>query len=191
MNPLTAYRLFVTHSGGWRYLADSHLSILRMYFLYVVPLSLVPPLMIYFAGSNYADQLLPLLSPRKMEMLVVIFYLAELAIVPAMAWVIQQLSNAARINVSYHDAFMLAATAPTPLWIATLFLFVPNLVFNLAIMSLALLASLLVIYYAVPPLFHLEGERRQTIPLAGLIMFSGLLAWAFMMVLTLFTWNSL
>ena len=190
MNPLILSKLFVHHSGGWKYVAHSHLSILKLFLLYVVPLSLVPPLMIYFAATVYADQVFPVISENKLQMLVAIFFLVELAIVPIMGWVIQRLGDVAAIKPHYREAFTLAAVAPTPLWLAPLFLFVPSLLLNIAVTSAAMIGAAAVIYYAVPALFHIK-DKGQSLLMSGSIFAAGLIAWVFLMVLTLLTWNYL
>lgn len=189
MNPLILSKLFLHHSG-WKYVAHSHLSVMKLYLLYVVPLSLIPPLMVYFAGTMYVDQIFPVLSANKLQMIVAVFFLVELAIVPIMGWVIQALGEVAGIKPHYREAFTLAAVAPTPLWLAPLFLFVPNLLLNITVTSVAMIGSAAVIYYAVPALFHLKDKGRSLL-VSGSILAAGLVAWVFLMVLTLLTWSYL
>ena len=200
---------------GWNDLAHSHISVAAMFFFYVLPMSLIPPLMLYYAGTAYRDGLLMALSltAGQLQILSGVFFVAELAGVFLMAGAIEFMANTelkvihsrqkmleypaetptldtpANVpRVEYHDAFMLAAIAPTPLWLAPLVLFIPIFIIDATIGAMALLASALIHYYATPAILKLdekgEGALFRYIMVAG-----GMVAWAAMMYLTLITWS--
>lgn len=173
---------------GWDYLAHSHTPVARMYLLYALPLSLIPPLMLYYAGINYSGEMLPSLSPMQLQTIGVVFFLVETAMLFLMARIIQRLGRVIEIEPSYEDAFKLAVIAPTPLWLVTLFLFIPSFAVNLTAGALALLAVGTLIYYGVPAVFRIE-EKGHAILLSGSIFAAGLVGWAAMMYLTLLTWS--
>ena len=200
---------------GWDYLARSHLSVAAMLFFYVLPMSLIPPLMLYHAGTTYHDNLLPVLSltTSQLQILSGMFFVAELAGVFLMAGAIEFMANtelkvihsrqelleypaktptlitpANLPRVEFHDAFMLAAIAPTPLWLAPLILFVPNFMIDTTIGALALLASALILYYATPAILKLD-EKGEGALFRYIMITGGMVAWAAMMYLTLITWS--
>ena len=164
---------------------QSKLSMHRLFLLHVVPLSLIPPLFVYFASNKYADGLIPILSDTKLLLVAGILFVVELVTVPVMGVIIRQLGEVAEIHPSYHDSFTLAAVAPTPLWLVPIcFLIIPNILVNLLALALAVMATVGFIYYGVPAVFRLK-ERGHAILMFGAVMTAGVIASAFLMVSTL------
>jgi len=197
------------------FVARSQMSATTMFFFYVLPMSLIPPLMLYYAGTAYRDTLLPALTltSSQLQILSGVFFIAELASVFLMAGAIEFMANTElklihtrqkllefpaetpslgitvdAPKVEYHDAFMLAAVAPTPLWLAPLFLFIPSFMINVTIGALALLAATLILYYATPVMLKLDEKGEGTL-LRYIMIIGGMVAWAAMMYLTLITWS--
>ena len=180
--------LHFPHFHGWDYLARSHMPVARMFLLYALPLSLVPPLMIYYAGINYGGELLPEFTRSQLQSIGVVFFLVETAMLFLIATIIRRLGEVIDIKPSYEDAFKLAVIAPTPLWLAPLAMFIPSFVVNLTVGALAILATGSLIYFGVPAIFKIE-EKGHAVLLSGTIYAAGLVAWAAMMYLTLITWS--
>lgn len=189
MNPLTLFRLFLTPTKGWEDLMQSQPSIHRLYLLHVIPFALIPPLMIYIAGSQHNQVFFDLLPGNKLIIVSIAFFLVQLVVVPAMASIVRQLAEIAEVHPSYREAFILAAVAPTPLWMAPLFLVVPSLLVNMFITSLAMMAAAGFIYYGVPTVFKIK-EQGHALLLFGAILMAGVIAWGFLMVCTLMVWGS-
>lgn len=188
MSPMSFPRMFSSHSEGWDWLMRVHPSVPRMFLAYVVPLSLVPPAMMYYAWNSYAGAALPDISPSRMMALLVLFYAVELAAVLAMGKVIQRLGQVVDASAEYHDTFALAAVAPTPLWLASICLFIPSLSFAAVVLIAAWFGSGMLIYQGVYRVFKLEDEGHSLL-LAGSVLAAGLVAWAAMMLLTLVSWG--
>jgi hypothetical protein len=207
--------LHFPHIHGWNDLTRSHMPVAVMFFFYVLPMSLIPPLMLYYAGTAYRDNLLTALSltAGQLQILSGVFFVAELAGVFLMAGAIEFMANTelkvihsrqklleypaqtptldtpANVpQVEYHDAFMLAAVAPTPLWLAPLALFIPSFMIDATIGALALLASVLILYYATPAILKLD-EKGEGALFRYIMITGGMVAWAAMMYLTLITWS--
>lgn len=207
--------LHFPHIRGWDYLTRSHMPVAVMFFFYVLPMSLIPPLMLYYAGTAYHGNLLPALTltTSQLQTLSGVFLVAELAGVFLMAGAIEFMVNTELKvmhsrqklleypaetptlgtpvdvpKVEYHDAFMLAAIAPTPLWLAPLILFVPSFMIDLTTGALALLASALILYYATPAILKLD-EKGEGALFRYMMITGGMVAWAAMMYLTLITWS--
>lgn len=189
MNPLNLFWLFASPVKGWNHLVHGNPSIHGLYMLHVIPFSLIPPLMVYFAGSHYAGQVLPAVSASKLLLIATIFFVVELVVVPVMGVIVRQLSEVAEIHPSYREAFTLAAVAPTPLWLAPLFLLVPSVMFNLVVVSLAMMLAARLIYTGIPVVFELK-ERGHAILLFGAVLIAGVVGWGFLMVSTLVIWGS-
>lgn len=184
MSLLNLFWLFFVPTKGWRHLTQSKPSLHRLFLLHVVPLSLIPPLFVYFAAGHYATDLLPVLSPFKLFLVSLILFLVELIAVPAMALILRQLAEIADVHPSYHDAFILAAVAPTPLWLMPIMFLIPNMAINLIALTLALMATVGFIYYGTPVVFKIK-ERGHAMLLFGAILTAGVVAWVSLMVSTL------
>jgi hypothetical protein len=147
-------------------------------------------LMVYFAGSRYGGQFLPGLSQTKLLLVAAVFFTVEVMIVPFMGVIIRQLGEVAEVHPSYKEAFTLAAVAPTPLWLAPLFLLVPSVLLNLVVVSLAMMATAGFIYYGIPAVFKLK-EQGHAMLMFGAILTAGVVTWGFLMVSTLVAWGSI
>ncbi|ROH85519.1 DUF1282 domain-containing protein [Pseudomethylobacillus aquaticus] len=189
MNPVTLFKLFFTPSRGWRALLDSKPSVHRLYLLHVIPFSLIPPLMIYLAGNNHSELLFKLLPGNKLLLVALAIFIVQLVAVPVMASIIRQLAEIAEIHPPFKDAFTLAAVAPTPLWMAPVFLLIPDFSVNIAVTSLAMMAAAGFIYYGIPEVFNLR-EQGHALLLFGGILMAGIIGWAFLMICSLLVWSS-
>lgn len=188
MNPLSMVKMVFSNYEGWRDVVQIHPSVGKLFVLFVIPMSLIPPAMIYYAGTAYGSAVLSDLTANRLQFIAALFYVAELVAVPIMALVVQQLGEVIGIRPSYQDAFTLAAIAPAPLWLAPLFLFIPSLALNVIVTALALMACALLIYHGVYLVFKLEDEGKSLL-MAGSIYAAGLVAWVSLMVLTLLIWG--
>jgi hypothetical protein len=164
------------------------MSVLKLFLLYALPLSLVPPSMIYYAGMMYGGKLLPALTVTQLQGIGIVFYFAELAMTFVVAYATQRLGELVDIKPAFEDAYKLAVVVPTPLWLAPLFLFIPSFMLNLTVGAAALILSGMLIFYSVPPILKVE-EKGHAMLLSGSILAAGMVAWAMMMYLTLLFWS--
>lgn len=188
LNLLALPKMVVSDAEGWGEVMQVRPSIAKTFAFYVVPLSLLAALMVYFAAGHYGKEFLEHLTSQDLQVISAIFFLAEIAAVLLIAMVIQRLGEVVELKPTYRDAFLLAAIAPTPLWIATLFLLIPSIGLNLVIGALALMASAGLIYNGVRPVFAIDDAGKQLL-MAGSIFATGLIAWVALMVLTLLVWG--
>jgi Yip1 domain len=193
VNPITLFRLFFSPTKGWLELVASKPSIHRLYLLHVIPFAVLPPLMIYLSGKQHGDalfDLIHLIPANKLFIVAVSFFVVQLVVVPAMASIVRELSEVAEIYPSYKQAFILAAVAPTPLWLSPIFLFIPDIFINIAVTCIAMMASSGFIYYGIPVIFGIK-EKGHALLLFGAILMAGVIAWGFLMVCTLMLWGSM
>lgn len=188
MSLLSLPKMMFSYTEGWKDLVRIHPSVAKLFTLFVVPMSLIPPAMIYYAATRYSDVIMLRMTDAQLQFIALVFFAAEMVMVPLMGWVIQRLGEVVDIQPDYRDAFTLAAVAPTPLWLAPLFLFVPSVMVNVVVTAFALLASAGLIYHGVYPVFKLEDEGKSFL-MAGSIFAAGLVAWVSLMVLTLVVWG--
>ena len=180
MTPHEPMKMLWSYTDGWLDLVRLHPTVRRMFLLYVVPMSLIPAAMIFYAGLTNHELLVPRVTSGEALLVGVAFFLAELAMVPLMAMVIQQMGELVDIRPDFHDAFMLAAVAPTPLWLGSLALFLPSAPAVLLVMVLAWIASAALIYHGTPPLFDLQDHRKSRL-LSHFVIGAGIMAWVALM----------
>lgn len=178
-------KMMVSYTEGWPELIRIHPSVQKMFLQYVMPMSLIPPAMFIYAVAVTPGAIFPALVPQitPMEALAVVvaFYLAQLAMVPLMASIIQQMGDVVNVKPDYHDAFMLAAIAPTPLWLSALALFIPSSWVVGIVVAAAWVASAALIYHGVKPLFDIEDENKSRL-MGSFVLGAGVIAWAALMV---------
>jgi hypothetical protein len=186
MNPSNLSRMFISESAGWPELVRLHPSVAKLFLSFVVPMSLVPPAMFAYSvlvtpGAVFPE-LAPQMTPLEAAVVAVLLLAAELAMVPLMAMLIQQLGDLVDLRPAYEDAFTLAAVAPAPLWLSPLALFVPSMPVNLLVLALAWIGSVALIRHGVRPLFRLEDPAKSHL-MANVITLAGVLAWIALMVM--------
>jgi len=188
MNMMMFPKMLSSHDEGWKWLADIHPSVTRVFALYVVPMALIPPAMMLYAVSAYGDRFLTPVSMQAAWAMAILFYASELLAVPVMAAVIQRLGDIVDARPSYHDAFAFSAAVPTPLWLSPLALFVPSLALMGMAMTAALFISGILIYRGSYQLCHLSSESQSKI-LSGAILAAGLVGWVILMIIAFVSWG--
>ncbi|HPE71987.1 MAG: DUF1282 family protein [Candidatus Competibacteraceae bacterium] len=177
MNLMQTPKMIFSFHAGWDDIIRIHPSVTRLFAWVVLPLSLLPPAMIFYAGGHYGDVFAPGVSPEQWHTAAGIFFIAELLTVPLMAWLIHLIvTKTYSVTADYHECFTLAAIAPIPLWLSSLALFVPSLSINIVIGILALICSAGLIYHGVYALFRMR-ENLQALQMATVIAGTGLFAW--------------
>jgi hypothetical protein len=186
MSLISLPKMVFSDADGWLDVVRTHPTVTRLMLFFVVPMSLIPPLMYVYAQLIHPDILFSLVRPaltgREALMLGGVFFVIELATVALVAAYIQELGGVADIHPSYQTAFTLAAIAPTPLWLSGLALFVPQLWFNVLTVMVAWLASVALIRHGVRALFHPTDEIKSR-RLANLITATGVGVWVGMLLL--------
>lgn len=188
MNMMMFPKMLSSHDEGWKWLADIHPSVAKVFALYVVPMALIPPAMVLYAVSAYGDRFLTPISMRNAWTMAILFYACELLAVPVMAAVIQRLGDIVDARPTYHDAFAFSAAVPTPLWLSPLALFVPSLALMGMAMTAALFISGILIYRGSYQLCHLSSESQAKI-LSGAILAAGLVGWVSLMIIAFVSWG--
>lgn len=185
MNILPLHKLlFIPSHKEWDALARTQPSVLRLFFLLVLPFSLIPPLMIEYAGHHYGAMLYPHVSGQAWSVAALFFLLAELATVPLMAWGIRSVARSKGIACPYRDAFTLAAIAPVPLWLSSLVLFSDQPALIAAMVVLGVAGSVVMIFRGVAHILQVK-EGLIAFEIAYIVTALGLIAWASLVMLGL------
>lgn len=196
-----------------RWVHQHHVPTVVLFAFYVLPLSAIAPLMLYYAGTHYDIVLLSTLNSTQLTALSSMFFVAELAMTFILAGFIQWLGNATfriihtkyemlsyptpdvvsdgvllkRRIVDFQDAYALAAIGPTPLWLVSLALFIPSFAVVATLGVIALGLSLYILYAATPAVLEIEGKGEGVL-MGWILLTIGMVGWATMMYLTLMAW---
>jgi len=184
MSILHIHKLFTSSPGAWDELAQTQPSALKLFVLLVIPFSLVPPLMLEYAGHHVGATLFAHTVPLAWSMAALFFLLAELVTVPLMALAIKSVARSKGIGSSDREAFALAAIAAVPLWLSSLALFYDQVILIMAGLALGLAGSVVLIFRGVQSILKVE-EDLVAVDIAYTVTALGLVAWVLLVVLGL------
>jgi hypothetical protein len=184
MSLLALSQLPFSAQRGWPELASMRPSLARMFLFVVLPLSLVPPLMLYYAGTHH-PQMFPADYTRKPWVdVAAVFFVAEIATVLLMGWLIRQVARTNQLQIDQHDSFMLAAIAPVPMWLSALGLLVPNFLFAVIVAIVGLVLACSIVHHGILALCRTREEVLAE-GIVQTVIGAGLVAWVLLMVLAL------
>lgn len=183
MNPITVIQLPFTRQAGWKELQQRQISIPTLAWLVVLPLSLLPPALLYYAGTHYGDTFVAGFDERPWRYITTILFLAELLTFFVMGWLIHSVANTEEMSISYHDAYLLAALAPLPLWSSAIVLVIPSLLLNALAVLVALGISCSLIYHGLQALCERSDNDVTAMSVTYTVMAAGVLAWGLLMAI--------
>jgi hypothetical protein len=184
MRPLDYPKMMFSFHAGWDELRRVPPSIIKVTLGLVLPLSLVPALMIALAGylrGNYYEPGVPL---QRWYDVAGLFFLAELATVPLMAWVIHSIARDKGHPIPFHLSYLVAALTPIPLWLSALSLVLPNLLFNTVIAFVGLGASGSMLFHGVSAILGIE-ESLDVQDVTYKVFAVGAIAWGLLVALAI------
>ncbi|HAA46778.1 MAG: hypothetical protein XD36_0689 [Halomonas sp. 54_146] len=182
MKVMAYMKMPFSYHEGWQELKAKSPSIPLLAWCVVLPMSLLPPVMLYFAGTHYGDAFMAGFADREWRFVTTILFLAELLTFFIMGWVIHAIVNGTeQLSISYQDAYLLAALAPLPLWASSMALWVPNLFFNTLVALAALVISCSLIYHGLQALCTRKEHDVVTISATYTIMSAGILGWGLLL----------
>jgi hypothetical protein len=176
MKPLDYPKMMFSFHAGWDELRTLHPSIAKVSLGMVLPLSLLPALMIALAGYLHGNYYEPGASLQRWYDVAGLFLVAELATVPLMAWIIHTIAKEGNHPVRQQDSYLLAAMTPIPLWLSSLSLLLPSLLFNVAIGLLGLVASGSLLYHGVSSILGIK-EPLDVQDVTYKVYAVGVMAW--------------
>lgn len=184
MSILHLHKMFVSSDEGWNELAHMQASPLKLFLFLVVPFSLIPPLMLEYAGHHGGAIMFPDTTAQAWSMAALFFLVAELITVPLMARAIMSVTNSKEVASNYHDAFTLAAVAAVPLWLSSLVLFSDQIGLIVAMVALGVAASVVLIFRGVESILKV-AEDVVALDIAFIVTAFGLIAWVLLVMLGL------
>lgn len=170
---------------SWRDLQSRNIPIAKLAWLLVVPMSFLPPVMLFYAGTHFGDDYLPSFAERNWHFITTVLFLAELLTFFVMGWLIFSVLNNQGINIDYQRSYLLAAFAPLPMWLSSLSLFVPFVLFNAVVVIFGLWLSCMLIYTGINALCERKDNDLVSMTATYAVIAASLVAW---MVLMLIVW---
>lgn len=178
----TLSHLPLSADQGWPEIERLHPRLARVFAFVVLPLSILPPLMLYYVGNSDPEVFLPQSAGKNWGMIAAVFFLMEMLTLMLMGWLIKQVAESNNMKIDYHDSYLLAAIAPVPLWLSSLGLLVPSLGFNVVLSLTAMGLSCGIIYHGIEALAH-SREEVSAASVVQIVIGAGLIAWALLLVM--------
>jgi hypothetical protein len=178
------YRMPLSAERGWPELARLHPGLGRLFATLVLPLALLPPLMLYYAGTRHPEIFPPVIGHKAWGEVAVVFFVAEIVTLLAMGWLVRQVAGSHGLAIDSHNAYLLASIAPVPMWLSALGLLVPSFAFAVAVALVGLALSCGLVYHG----FEALGRTREGVVAAGVVQIVigvGLIAWALLLLVAL------
>ena len=170
-------------NGVWRELKGMNLSIPFLAWVIVVPMSFLPPVMLYYAGTHYGDSFINGFAEKEWGLITTILFLAELLTFFVMGWLIKAVLDGHQLKIEYPDAYLLAAIAPLPLWLSSLALLVPALAVSVIAVFAGMLLSCALIYQGGRSLCQRTENDVVAMSATYTVMAASLLAWGILMAM--------
>ena len=178
-----------TTSNTW-HSVDKKPGVMQLLWMYIVPLSLVPSVMLYMVVRNYPKLFMDILPGDRIMVVSLELFAGQIVAILVMAWITRNLAEMVNLKPSYRDSLLIIATSVTPFWLASLFYLIPSIPLNLIMHGIAALASITLVYYGVNNVFGLK-RRGAAAMLTGAIACTAALAFAILLVYTLMSWNAI
>ncbi|MBI1906232.1 MAG: DUF1282 family protein [Rhodocyclales bacterium] len=174
-------RMVLAPREVWPELEEQRAGLFSVLFYTVLPISLLPPFMFYNAGIHHGDAMVAGWSLKPWGDIAAILTAGELITIAVMGWLIKIVAGGVGSRISCHDAYLVAAVAPVPLWLSSLSLLIPDLALNVLVILAGLGASCALMYHGVYAL----GDSDEAIEVASVthvVMALLMIAWALLLV---------
>lgn len=183
MNMLNYLKMPFSFRAGWNELSATHPSVWKTFLLLTLPFSLIPPLMLVYAGGHHGAAYLVDAAPARWQAVAQVFLIAELLTVPLMGWVIGRVAASRGLVVRFEDAFRLAAVSALPMWLSALALLVPQMWVAIAGIVGGLLVAADTLYHGSASILKIDRTQAQS--LSYEVFSAGCLAWVFLCALVI------
>ncbi|MCI2284845.1 YIP1 family protein [Colwellia sp. MSW7] len=157
-------------------------SVVKTLFYMVLPLSLLPPVMILYAGFEYGERFFPAANEVLWISSAAVFLIAELITVMMMAWAIKNIAASRGIQTEYRNTLAVTSFSAVPMWLSSFVLFLPHPLFVIGMVLLGLLASICLNYFGTKNLLKMH-EELEVANITHTTISLGVVAWVFLVTL--------
>lgn len=178
-SPLHYMKMVTSFHDGWDDVSAMHPAILKTFLYVVLPMSLLPPAMLLYAGADHPLAYLLNAPYSRWKIVAFAFFATELVTVPLMGWVVKSMAEIHDVACDFKDTFLLAAIAALPLWASSLGLAIPNMWAMVVALALGLMISASLLYHGTYTILGLnDDEEAQALSSSAFSV--GGLVWAFL-----------
>jgi hypothetical protein len=179
VSPLHYVKMVTSFHEGWDEVSRLHPTVVTTFMLIVLPLSLLPPTMLLYAGFDHPLSYMLNAPLSRWKMVAAAFFVTELLTVPLMGWVIKSMASTLQIKPHFKDTFLLAAIAAIPLWLSSLALAIANMWLMILAVVIGLLISASLLYHGSYAILQLKDDEEAQ-ALSSSAFSVGGLVWAFL-----------
>jgi hypothetical protein len=173
--------MLLSSHAGWDEVERASSKVKTLFYI-VLPLSLLPPAMILYAGFNEGAKYFSAANQSTWIISSVIFLIGELITVPLIAWTIKNTAETHGIKSEYRSAFAVASISAVPMWLSSVILIAPKPLYVIAAGLVGLLASISLIYHGIKGLLHLH-EEIEVASITYTTISLGIVAWILLITL--------
>jgi hypothetical protein len=156
---------------------------------YVLPFSLLTPVMVIIAGQKLGPFDKVLLN-QHIYLLGLLLFVSQIICLPLIAWLVKNLATMVSIIPNFRDSLLVMVISATPFWLVSVCFLVPNLQFNMLMYGLAAVSASILVYFGVKNIFKLKA-RGARLMLSGAIVALASLAFGIIFIGTLIVWDYL
>lgn len=177
-------QMFVSYHEGWDELSRQHPTATAVLLKLVLPAVVLPSAMILYAAMRHGGYYASGVPTSAWIVIAELFFVAQLVSVPLMAWVIQSAASTRDLKCHFNRCFQLAATSAIPLWLSSLTLLVPNILFNAVCVVAGLIGAFSLMFHGLPAMIG-EDEGIDAMGIAYTVMAVGATLWILLCALVL------
>ena len=191
MNPIRLFYYVTPKSTEAKLLTAEKPSAMQLLMFYILPLSLIPCVMMYFRlYHHYPKLFLDQLPGNRLLIISAELLLLQIGVILIMAWITQNLAEMVNVKPGFRDSLLMMTIATTPLWLTSLFYLVPSLSFIVVIHGIAVLISIALVYRGVKYIFGIR-ERGAVGSLTLAIVCTAGLGFAVILIGSLISWEAI
>jgi hypothetical protein len=178
-SPFHYMKMVTSFHDGWDDVSTLHPAVMKTFLYLVLPMSLLPPAMLLFAGMDHPLTYLMNAPYSRWKIVAAAFFVTELATVPLMGWVIKSMAEIHQIDCNFKDTFLLAAIAALPLWASSIGLAIANMWIMIVALVVGLMMSASLLYHGTYTILKLDDDEEAQ-ALSSSAFSVGGLVWAFL-----------
>lgn len=174
------FKMLYSSNTAWE---DIDQSVVKTLFYMVFPLSLLPPVMILYAGFEYGSTFFAGANELVWITSAAVFFIAELITVMLMAWAVKNIAAGREIKTDYRNTLAVTSFSAVPMWLSSFALFLPNPLFVISMLLVGLITSIVLNYLGTKNLLHMH-EELEVAAITHTTISLGVVAWVFLVALT-------
>lgn len=189
MNPIRLFR-YVVNTGDGCLSREESPSVQQLLLMYVMPLAIIPPLMLYLVLHDYPKLFMDILPGNRLVVVGIEVFVFQVVAVLLLSWITQNLATMVSLAPKFRDALLVITVSAIPLWLLSFCYLIPNVTINLLVHAIGVLLSAFLVYRGVINVFGLKQRGAIAILTIAILGTAGL-GFAVILSGTLISWNEI